>query len=130
MNRVNDPVSDNERKLRDLAMNEEAGISSLLGLRLGTHDVSNLDARTFSLIRLSAVVCLGAAPVTYQWATQAALSGGATDDEIIGVLVTIAPIVGVARIVEAVPEVAEALGYPVEAALETMGTALDFPRPV
>ena len=121
-------MSDHERKLRDLAMNDERSISSLLGLRLETHDASGLDARTFALVRLGALVAGGAASVTYQWATQAALAGGATDDEIMGTLVTIAPIVGAARIVSAASDIAVALGCPIEAALEAISAPVDIPR--
>jgi 4-carboxymuconolactone decarboxylase len=121
-------VSDYERKFRDLAMNDEKGITSLLGLHLGTNESCGLDAKTFALVRLGALVAIGAASVTYQWATEAALAGGASDDEIIGTLVTIAPVVGAARIVSAASDIAMALGFPVEAALEAIGAPVDIPR--
>jgi alkylhydroperoxidase/carboxymuconolactone decarboxylase family protein YurZ len=109
-------------------MNDESGITSLLGLRLETHDASGLDAKTFSLVRLASLVAVGAAPVTYQWATEAAIGAGAADDEIIGTLVTVAPIVGAARIVAAATDIAMALGYPIDAELEVMNPPVHFPR--
>ena len=44
--------------------------------------------------------------------------GGATKDEIADVLVAIAPLAGLGRIVSAAPEVATALEYDIDAALE------------
>jgi hypothetical protein len=45
---------------------------------------------------------------------------GATDDEIVGCLVAVLPVVGVARVVSAAPKLALALGFDVEAALERL----------
>jgi alkylhydroperoxidase/carboxymuconolactone decarboxylase family protein YurZ len=49
--------------------------------------------------------------VSYLWAVQWALAAGATTDEIVGTLLAVAPVAGVARVVAAAPEVALALGY-------------------
>lgn len=43
---------------------------------------------------------------------------GATVEEIVGVLIAVAPTVGVARIVSAAPELALAVGYDIDSALE------------
>ena len=48
-----------------------------------------------------------------------ALAAGASIDEIVGTLIAVAPTVGLARVVSAAPELALALGYDVDAALET-----------
>jgi alkylhydroperoxidase/carboxymuconolactone decarboxylase family protein YurZ len=45
-----------------------------------------------------------------------ALAAGATEDDVIGVLAVVAPIVGTARVAAAVPELGAALGFaPVQA---------------
>lgn len=108
-------------------MNDQASIASLLGLDLETQEASGLDPRAYALVRLGAIVAAGAASVTYQWATEAALSAGASDDEIIGTLVTVAPLVGTGRIVSAASDIAISLGYPVEAALEGDDAVVDGP---
>jgi 4-carboxymuconolactone decarboxylase len=113
-------VADRHQQLRHLAMNDETCISSLLGLRLDSHEGSSLDARTHSLLRIGALVVADAASASYQWAVETALAGGATDDEIMATLVAVAPVAGMARVVSAAPEIAIALGYPVEAALEQL----------
>ena len=53
-----------------------------------------------------------------EWSTGRALAAGASEDEIADVLLAIAPITGLGRIVSAAPEVAIALGYDTQAALE------------
>src|SRR5687767_8622457 len=99
-------------------MNDEASISSFLGLTLDTTDDAVLAAKTTALIRLGALVGAHAAPATFQWAVDIALSAGADDEEIIGTVVAVAPIVGMASVVSAAPDIAIALGYPIESVLE------------
>ena len=115
-------VAEQERRLRGLALNDEAALASLLGARLYPDESSGLDAKTLALVRLGSVVALGAPPVTYQWATQVALAAGATDDEIVGALIAVTPVSGMARAVSAAPELAIALGYDVDEALEPGST--------
>ena len=99
-------------------------MASLLGTRIDLDEPSSeLNAKTRALVRLGAVVVLGASPVTYQWATEVALAASATDDEIVGTLIAVAPVVGVTRAVSAAPELAIALGCDIDEALEGVGTA-------
>ena len=111
-------MADHERRLRSLALNGEADLSSILGARLDSGELEGLDAKTGALVRLGAVVVVGSPPATYQWATQLALDAGATDEEIVGTLVAVTPISGLTRAVAAAPELAVALGHDVDEALE------------
>ena len=113
-------VTEQERTLRCLAMNDQAALESLLGMSIEDRGASGLDAKTQALVRLGALVALGAAPPTYQWAAQVALSAGASDEDIIGILVALAPIVSLTRVVSAAPEIAIALGYPIDEAFEVL----------
>ena len=111
-------VSDHERQLRCLAMNDEKTISTFLGLKLEPGESTALTAKGRALVRLGALVGADGAPASFQWAVEVALAAGAKDEEVIATLVAAAPVVGMARVVSAAPEIAIALGYPVEAALE------------
>ena len=51
-------------------------------------------------------------------AVEAGLKAGASYDEMVGTLIAVIPIVGVARVVSAAPNLALALGYDVAEALE------------
>jgi 4-carboxymuconolactone decarboxylase len=49
---------------------------------------------------------------------EAALRAGVSYDEIVGVLVAVLPLVGIARVVSAAPNLGLAIGYDVSEALE------------
>jgi alkylhydroperoxidase/carboxymuconolactone decarboxylase family protein YurZ len=100
-----------EQQLQRLAMNDDASVASLLGDSLDSVGAGALDAKTRALVRLGALVTVGAPSVTYQWATQLALAAGASDEEIMGTFCAVSPVPSLARIVSAAPELAAALGY-------------------
>jgi len=71
-----------------------------------------LDAKTTALVRLGALVAIGAgAGASYGRLTDEALSAGARVEEIVAVLLCLLPVVGPARVVAAAPAVGLALGY-------------------
>ncbi|MET0513467.1 MAG: carboxymuconolactone decarboxylase family protein [Thermoleophilaceae bacterium] len=112
-------TTDYQETLRRLALSDERFMESELRMGLDTVDISQLDAKTYALVRLAAALALDAAPSTYQSAVEPALAAGASIDEIVGTLIALAPTVGMARVVSAAPELALALGYDVDAAIET-----------
>ena len=100
-----------ERTLRRLALNDERYLRSALadpGIPNG------LDAKTQALIRLGALLSLGASTVSLRWTVERAVAAGATDEEIVAVLLAIAPAVGHARVVAVAPHLGLALGYDFE----------------
>ena len=107
-----------KQTLRSLALNDEAFLESVLGMGHDTVEVSRLDKKTHALVRLGAAFAIDAAPSSYHAAIDLAQAAGAQVDEIVGTLIAVAPIVGTARVVSAAPELALALGYDIEAALE------------
>lgn len=67
------------------------------------------------LVRLGALLALGAATTSLRATVDRALKAGATESEIAGVLVAIAPALGGARVVSTAPRLAIALGYELDA---------------
>jgi 4-carboxymuconolactone decarboxylase len=108
-----------EETLRRLVLHDERCIQSILGIRLSDDDAAGLDPKTQALVRLGGLVAMGAAPVSYHWAAEVALDAGATAEEVVGTLIALAPISGLARVVSATPEVALAIGYDIDQAFET-----------
>jgi alkylhydroperoxidase/carboxymuconolactone decarboxylase family protein YurZ len=51
------------------------------------------------------------------------LAAGVTADEIVGALIVVAPLVGLARVTSAAPAIAAALGYDLDEAFERMDGA-------
>jgi alkylhydroperoxidase/carboxymuconolactone decarboxylase family protein YurZ len=106
------------QRLRSLSVNDETCVENVLGIYLENSEASGLDRKTYALVRLAALLALDSASPTYQWIVHQATLAGATVDEIVGTLVAVAPSIGVGRVVSAAPELAMALGYDVDAALE------------
>jgi 4-carboxymuconolactone decarboxylase len=81
-----------------------------MGLRESEFVDAGLDARTFALAKIAALIALGAPPAAYAWQVANAVDDGATPEDILGVLRAVAPQVGGARVVAAAPEIIVALG--------------------
>ena len=111
-----------EESLRRLALHDEQCIQSLLGIRLNNDKTAGLEPKAHALVRLAALIALGASCVSYGWAVEVALAAGATADEIVGTLVAVAPITGLAPVVAATPAVACSLGYDLDWAFEELGS--------
>jgi alkylhydroperoxidase/carboxymuconolactone decarboxylase family protein YurZ len=101
-----------ERSLRRLALNDERYLRTALADPGVPND---LDAKTQSLIRLGALLAVGAGTVSLRSTAELAAAAGASDDEIVGVLLAIAPAVGHARVVGVAPSLGLALGYDFDA---------------
>jgi len=114
---VNDKIEHQER-LRSLALNDTCFVQSVLGMGQDTVESSRLDPKTHALVRLAALLAIDATPSAYHARAEEALAAGASFDEIVGILIAVAPDVGLGRIVSAAPELGLALGYDVDAALE------------
>ena len=111
-------MGEREDILRNLALHDERIITSVLATDLGVWDMSCSDARTHALVRLGALIALDAPVVAYQSCIDLALAVGATADDIVNTLISVAPIAGAARVVAAAPAIALAIGYDIDAALE------------
>ncbi|HXJ63526.1 MAG TPA: carboxymuconolactone decarboxylase family protein [Actinomycetota bacterium] len=105
-------------KLLRLVLHDEAFIESVLGAGSDNLEASDLDPRTRSIIRLGALLALDAPSVTYQWNIQEAKAAGVTAEEIVGCLIAVAPLIGIPRVVAAAPDLAEMIGFDIDAALE------------
>jgi 4-carboxymuconolactone decarboxylase len=117
-----------QERLRSIALSDDRFVASVLGMGQDTIEASGLDPKTHAMVRLAALLAVNAAPSSYNASAELALASGASLDEIVGILIAVAPTIGLGRIVAAAPELGLALGYDVEAALEaqpeTEGRAL------
>ena len=106
-----------QEMLRRLAIIDEGFVEDQAGLGLGVAVSRPLDPKTAALVHVGALVAIGSPGVCLEWSTTRALAAGASEDEVTDVLLAIAPVAGLGRVTGAVPSVAAALGYDVEAAL-------------
>lgn len=96
--------------LAGLAVGDLEVLEELLELREAEQQRTGLDARTFALVKIAALVALDAPPASYLWQVANALDAGATPADLMGVLIAIAPQVGGPKTVAAAPELMVALG--------------------
>ena len=87
--------ADTHQTLRSVSVGDGSIIEQAMGLRELNHEGSGLDGRTFSLVKIAALI---------------ALDEGASPEDILGVLRAVAPQVGGPRVVAAAPEIMVALG--------------------
>ncbi len=86
------------------------------------------EPQTDALLRVAALVAVGAPASAYRSVVQDALRNGARLDDLLGVLVAVSDTVGTPRVVAAAPAIALAAGYDVEAALEHPAAARPISR--
>ena len=85
-------------------------LDTLLGITAVSVEQGTLEAREHMLVRLAALVAVDAPAGSYLLNLGAAVDVGVTLEDVQGVLIAVAPIVGTPRVVSAADNVAEALG--------------------
>jgi 4-carboxymuconolactone decarboxylase len=104
-------VSDDTRQLFGaLAQGDPDLLGAGLEARVEFQVRSGLDSRSYALVKIAALIAMDAPPASYVWQVANALAEGASPEDILGVLVAVAPQVGGPRIVAAAPEIMVALG--------------------
>jgi 4-carboxymuconolactone decarboxylase len=108
-------VDETERLLRRLALNDEESVGMVLASGSDTAGSAALRPKVDLLVQLGALLALGAATSSLRATVDRAVEAGATEAEIVGVLIAVAPAVGLARVVSTAPRLAVAIGYDLEA---------------
>ena len=93
-----------------LAQGDPDLLAAGLEIRADWRSRSGLDGRGYALVKLAALIALDAPPASYIWQVGNALAEGATPEDLLGVLIAIAPQVGGPKLVAAAPELMLALG--------------------
>jgi alkylhydroperoxidase/carboxymuconolactone decarboxylase family protein YurZ len=99
-----------DEQLRGISGGDLAFLETAVGLREAQLERTGLDARTFALAKIAALIALDAPPASYAWQVANALADGATPEDMLGVLRAIAPQVGGPKVIAAAPELMLALG--------------------
>jgi 4-carboxymuconolactone decarboxylase len=93
-----------------MSKGDQRVLDEMVELRTAEQQSGGLDARTFSLVKIAALIAVDAPPVSYLWQVANALDAGATPQDLVGVLRAVAPQVGGPRAMAAAPEIMVALG--------------------
>ena len=111
-------MTDHEQTLRRLAVHDDKLVASLLAQRDPAIDGCSQDLRTLAFVRLAALFATTGAGGSYQSAVDCALAAGAAVEDVVGVLLAVAPTIGSGRLVAAAPLLARAVGYDVDEAFD------------
>jgi hypothetical protein len=98
-------------------------LDTIMDLTAASLEHNSLPPRDLMLARMAALIASGAPPVSYLANAQAAEEGGISSDDIQGIMIAVAPIVGTARVVSAAGNIFRALGLAI--AVDESATALD-----
>jgi alkylhydroperoxidase/carboxymuconolactone decarboxylase family protein YurZ len=85
-------------------------LETLVNMNEGTPEASGLDPDTYMLVRIAALASVGAPPASYLMNLGVASELGVTDEQVQGVLIAIAPVIGSARVASAGSAIAGAFG--------------------
>ena len=105
-----DVAQDTQETLLGISIGDANILDTAIGLRELGREGTGLDARTYALVKIAALIALDAPPTSYAWQIANALDEGVTPEEILGVLRAVAFQVGAPKVVAAAPEIMLALG--------------------
>ena len=88
----------------------------LAGMNAASIEAAGLDAESLMLVRIAALVAMDAPPASYLMNLSAAGEIGVDEEQVRGVLMAVAPIVGTARVASAMGKIVRALGLAIEIA--------------
>jgi alkylhydroperoxidase/carboxymuconolactone decarboxylase family protein YurZ len=94
-------------------------LETLVQMNEGVPERSGLDDETFMLVRIAALASTGAPPASYLLNLGVASEVGLTVEQVQGVLIAIAPVIGSARVASAGSSIFQALGLATAIAEET-----------
>ena len=85
---------DTRNVLNALSTNDTDLMQTLLQVQMENIEASGLPPATHALCCLAALVALDGAPASFAWQVAVAKAGGASDEDVVGVLKAVAPTVG------------------------------------
>ena len=85
-------------------------LDTIIQMNEGVPERSGLDGETFMLVRIAALASTGAPPASYALNLGVASEIGLSVEQVQGVLIAIAPVIGSARVASAGSSIAQGLG--------------------
>jgi Carboxymuconolactone decarboxylase family len=91
-------------------------LDTLADLTAASLEHNSLPARELMLVRLAALIAVDAPPASYLANAQVAADSGVTAEDVQGVMIGVAPVVGTPRVVLAGGNILRALGFAIAVA--------------
>jgi len=98
-----------DHSLDRIAEGDTPVLETVFAMHLDALERSGMDAETYVLVRLAALVAMDAPPVSYAFTIGAAADAGVTLAQAQSVLVALAPLVGTARVAAAAGNIVRAM---------------------
>ena len=100
-------------------------LDTLTDITAASIDHNTLSPRDYVLARLAALIAVDAPPLSYIANAAAITDAGLTIDDVQGVMIAVAPVVGTARVMAAGGHIVRALGLAIAVAEEELADELD-----
>jgi hypothetical protein len=100
-------------------------IDTLADITAASVEHNSLPMRELMLARLAALIAVDAPPASYLANAEAAVDSGVTAEDVQGIMIAVAPIVGTARVVSAGGKILRALGFAIAVADSEMADGDD-----
>lgn len=104
---TDDQPRDGIELVREELMREGGAMALAAHLNEGILEASGLDPKTFFLVRIAAGAALNLSKMGWDFNLEMAEELGLTAEDVLGVLVAIAPTIGTARFMQAVQHIVE-----------------------
>jgi alkylhydroperoxidase/carboxymuconolactone decarboxylase family protein YurZ len=91
-------------------------LDTLADLTAASVEHNSLALRELMLVRIAALIAVDAPPVSYLVNAEAAAESGVTAEDVQGVMIGVAPVVGTPRVVSAGGNILRALGFAIAVA--------------
>jgi hypothetical protein len=108
-----------------MAEEETPVIDTLAEMTAVSIQNTSLESRELMLARIGALAAVDAPAVSYLMNVGAAADSGVTVEDVQGVLIAIAPIIGTARVLSAATKITEALGFVIAAIADELEQELE-----
>ena len=106
---------------------ESPVLDTLTDMTAASVDHNSLSPRDYMLARLAALIAMDAPPISYVANAAALEESGITADEIQGVMIAVAPVVGAPRVMSAGGHILRALGIAVAVADAELAAEVNQP---
>jgi alkylhydroperoxidase/carboxymuconolactone decarboxylase family protein YurZ len=106
---------------------ESPVLDTLAAMTVASVDHNSLSPREYMLARLAALIAMDAPPLSYVANAAAIEESGITADEIQGVMIAVAPVVGAPRVMSAGGHILRALGIAVAVADADLAAEVNQP---
>jgi hypothetical protein len=100
-------------------------LDTLADITAASIEHNSLSARDFMLARLSALIAVDAPPISYIANAEAITESGLTVEDVQGVMIAVAPVVGTTRVMAAGGHILQALGMAIAVSEAEMADELD-----